>query len=65
MNRAKIVRADADAAGVMLRLWVEDQDGNHLAVAEMGIDEGTMITWARAITHEQNRAAQYMLRFDQ
>lgn len=64
MNKAKIVRADADTTGVRLRLWVDDEDEQHVCVAELAIDEGTMIRWARAIAHEQNRSAQYMLGFD-
>lgn len=64
MNEAKVVRWEADTIGVRLRLWIDDEDGHHVCVAEMGIEEEAMIAWARAIVHEQNRGAQYMLRFD-
>jgi len=63
-NHAKVVRAETDEHGARLRLWIEDDDGRHVAVAEMGIEESAMILWAREIAAEQNRSAQYMLGFD-
>lgn len=65
MNKASIVRFEADTIGVHLRLWVETPEGEHVAIAEAHVEEEVLIAWARAIAHEQNRAAQYMLRFDQ
>ncbi len=64
-NTAKVVRWEADTIGVRLRLWVEDAEGRHLAVAEMGLEESALIAYARAITSEQNRDAQYVFGFDQ
>lgn len=65
MNKLTIVRYEADATGVKIRCWIEDaHTGRHLTVAEGLIEEKHLIQWARAIAHEQNRGAQYMLRFD-
>lgn len=64
MNRMSIVRFEADTIGVQLRVWIDDENGQHVCVAEGAVEEETLIAWARAIAHEQNRAAQYMLRFD-
>lgn len=64
MNTAKVVRWEADEHGVKLRLWVDDENEQHLAVCEIVIEESVMIAWARAVAHEQNRSAQYMIRFD-
>lgn len=64
MNKAEIVRWEADTIGVRLRLWVDDEDGHHVCVAEMGIEDTALIAFARAITAEQNRGAQYTFQFD-
>lgn len=64
MNRGTIVRWEATTGGVDLRLWVDDEDGQHVTVCEIALSEETLISFARQVAYEQNRGAQYMLEFD-
>lgn len=64
MNKATIVRWEADTIGVHIRLWVDDEEDRHVCVAEISLEESALIAFARAVAAEQNRGAQHMLHFD-
>lgn len=64
MNRGQIVRADASEHGIRLRLWIDDETGHHLAVAETLISDVAIAAYAREVVAEQQRGAQYALGFD-
>lgn len=61
MNRASVVRCDPGESGVMLRLWIDDETGRHVAVCELALGEKTMRTYLIAVREEQQDAAQYQL----
>lgn len=64
MNVAQIVRVEADPMGVNLRLWIDDERGQHLAVAEMRLPALSLARLVVAVEDEQERANQPELPFD-
>lgn len=58
MNTTQIVRTDVTESGVMLRLWIDDAEGRHLAVAELPIGMKTLRHWLGEWDREQNKRAQ-------
>ena len=56
MNQGMIVRVEVDTEGVMLRLWIDDETGRHLAVAEVAIAPQDLYGWVGAY-EEANYAA--------
>jgi hypothetical protein len=64
MNRAQVVRADPTAKGVKLRIWVDDEQGHHLTVAECELSALLVANIVVGIEKEQEQADQYQLAFD-
>lgn len=64
MNHGTIVRMDADERGATLRLWVDDEAGHHLTVAECRLTALQIGHLCVAIEREQERTDQYQLTFD-
>jgi len=63
MNRAHAIRTDATEHGLKIRLWIDDEEGRHLTVAELEIPGGYLVGWLRAVDREATKAAQYQLEF--
>ena len=64
MNRGQIVRANATAKAVEVRVWIDDIQGHHLTVAELTIPAHTIAHWVVAVEKEQEQSDQYQLAFD-
>ena len=64
MNRGTVVRMDADVAGATLRVWVDDEAGHHLTVAEISLSVVQVASLAVEIERAQQKSEQYQLAFD-
>lgn len=58
MNEAQIVRWDADSQGARFRLWIDDEHGSHVAVAEFQASRAEVLAWLNAIERANNKEAQ-------
>lgn len=58
MNQATIVKVQTDPTGVNLRLWVDDERGQHLAVAEVRVPATHLAMWWVEVRQAQDDAAQ-------
>jgi len=61
MNQGTIVRADVDAFGVDVRIWVDDETGAHLAVCEVRLTADRLALWASELEQAVSDAAQLLL----
>jgi hypothetical protein len=61
MNTGQVVRAEADETGIRLRVWIDDDRGQHVAVAELRLGVKTLAAWHREVTDKRNEAAQLQL----
>lgn len=64
MNRFRVVKVEPTYDGVELRVWVDDDRGRHLCVAEGFVSCRAIATMAVGIEAEQQRTDQYQLEFD-
>ena len=64
MNTTQIVRVAEDSQGVTLRLWIDDERANHVAVAECRIGAKTLVAWCRAIDDVRNHEGQEQLPYE-
>lgn len=64
MNSTQIVRADADRTGVMLRLWIDDEEQRHVAVAELRLGVKTLRSWLADIDQAHNDEDQEQLPYE-
>jgi hypothetical protein len=46
MNQATVVRVDVDASGAKIRLWIDDENGRHVTVAELVLGRKALRAWA-------------------
>lgn len=60
-NKAQIVRTEAGHDSATLRLWVDDERGEHLCVCEVEISLGRLIIMATEIDRVRGDAAQAAL----
>lgn len=58
MNRATIVKVTAVAEGLHLRLWVDDERDEHLAVCETFVPSTHLARWWVEVRAAQDEAAQ-------
>ena len=63
-NSTQVVRADVDATGMSLRLWIDDENAQHVAVSELRLGLDTLRQWVREVETEQNRSQQYEFDLD-
>lgn len=64
MNLAQAVRVTATPHGVRVRLWIDDEEARHLAVAELEIPKSSLRLWLSDVDTEQEYAEQQQLTFD-
>lgn len=64
MNQATIVKVQAEADKIRLRIWVDDERGHHLAVAETTVPATAVALWWCEIRERQDAEAQHPLPFD-
>lgn len=64
MNVTRVVKFQPDHAGINLRLWTDDERGQHLAVSEMRITASMLAIWWVQVREEQDRYQQPPLDFD-
>lgn len=64
MNQATIVKVQIEANRVLLRLWVDDERGQHLAVCETTLSDKHLAMWWVEMRQKQDEAAQDPLPFD-
>lgn len=64
MNQATIIKVEADARGLRLRIWVDDERGHHLAVAEAEVPATHLAMWWVQVRAAQDADAQQPLPFD-
>lgn len=58
MNIAQAVRVTAYPHGVRLRLWIDDAEARHLAVAELEIPKSSLRLWLADVEVEEDYADQ-------
>lgn len=58
MNQATIVKVQVEADKVLLRLWVDDEAGRHLCVAETSFTDKVLANWWVEMRRCQDDAAQ-------
>lgn len=63
-NTTQVVRADVDATGMSLRLWVDDENAQHVCVTELRLGVNTLRQWVREVETEQNHTQQYQFDLD-
>lgn len=63
VNTAKVMRADPSADGMLLRVWVDDELGRHVTVAECEIPASTLSTWAMEVGTIKAQREQFELDF--
>jgi hypothetical protein len=59
--RATVVKAETSEEGISLRLWVDDERGRHLAVAEMDLSMSYLTALVRTVKEDLARKAQSAL----
>lgn len=64
MNQATIVKVQVEADKVLLRLWVDDESGQHLAVCETTFRDKDLAHWWVEMRQKQDDAKQDPLPFD-
>lgn len=64
MNTTQVVRWEGDSGGVNLRLWIDDESGQHVAVSELRVGRATLEAWSRSVDHARNRDGEQHLTFD-
>lgn len=64
MNTARVVKVEATHEALKMRLWIDDEKGQHLAVAEVSVPAATVATWWLEIRQEQDQYQQPPLDFD-
>lgn len=64
MNHATIVKAEPTHAGLKIRVWVDDERGEHLTVAEGFIPATHLARYWVEVREEQDRHQQDPLPFD-
>lgn len=55
---------EADSRGVRLRLWIDDEEGRHVAVSELRLGMKTLEAWQRAVNDARNTEASSEALFD-
>lgn len=63
MNRGTIVRTEATADGLSLKVWVDDDAGRHVVVAMCEIPASHLASWAQEVGEIRARRDQYELDF--
>lgn len=64
MNSATVVKVTATHEGLLVRLWIDDERGQHLAIAETFVKAHVLATWWVQVREEQDRYQQPPLEFD-
>ena len=64
MNTTHVVKVQADATGIDLRLWTDDETGRHLCVSEMRVSASMLALWWVQVRERQDAAQQPPLPFD-
>jgi hypothetical protein len=64
MNRFHVVKIEPTYEGCEIRIWIDDDRGRHLAVAEGLLTTRALATMVVGVEREQQRADQYQLTFD-
>lgn len=64
MNYARIVKADATPHGVILRHWIDDEEGRFICTAETEVPTQWLRLWLMDIATEEDHADQQQLAFE-
>lgn len=64
MNSSYVTKVQADRWGVTLRLWTDDERGQHMAVSEMRVAASVLATWWIQVRQAQDEYEQPPLDFD-
>jgi hypothetical protein len=58
MNTSRVVKVEATHEALKLRLWTDDENGQHLAVSEVTVPAHVVAQWWLEIRHEQDQYQQ-------
>lgn len=64
MNTSQVMKVEAEEHGLRLRLWTDDERGQHLAVSELQVPASVLAVWWVQVRQKQDEAAQQPLPFD-
>lgn len=65
MNRSEIVRWEAHADSIEMKVWLYDDARVFKSAGVLHIEHSQVVAFAAAMLAEQQRSEQYQLEFDQ
>ena len=64
VNEAQVVRLEMSHEGARVKLWIDDERGEHLAVAMLSISAPILESWLAALRIEQDHRDQQTLTYE-